>query len=174
MSAPEVGPVPRRARAVILPAVGILAAIVLGAVGWYLVSPLFLDRPAGHDDILAGTSATGSVVARGTFGVVDTIHKGEGDAVLTRLPDGRYSLRFEAFRVTNGPDLYVYLSGHPAPRSSAQLHEVADLEVATLKGNVGDQSYELPVGFDPARFKSAVVYCKRFTTVFSTAELRPV
>ena len=75
--------------------------------------------------------------------------------------------------MTNGPDLYVYLSGHPAPRSSAQLHEIADLEVATLKGNVGDQAYELPASFDPARFKSAVVYCKRFTTVFSTAELRP-
>jgi hypothetical protein len=113
------------------------------------------------------------VVARGTFGEVDAIHKGEGQAVLTRLSDGRYSLRFEAFRVTNGPDLYVYLSGHPAPRSSAHLHQIADLEVATLKGNVGDQAYDLPAGFDPTRFKSVVVYCKRFTTVFSTAELGP-
>jgi hypothetical protein len=153
--------------------VGALVAIVLAVLGWYLISPLLIDRRATHDAVLAGAAQSDAVVARGTFGEVDAIHKGEGQAVLTRLPDGRYTLRFEGFRVTNGPDLYVYLSGHPAPRSSAQLRQIADLEVATLKGNVGDQAYELPAGFDPARFKSVVVYCKRFTTVFSTAELGP-
>lgn len=153
--------------------VGALAAIVLAVLGWYLISPLFIDRRAVDEPALAGVAQGSTVVARGTFGEVDTIHKGEGQAVLARLPDGRYSLRFEGFRVTNGPDLYVYLSGHTAPRSSAQLHQIADLEVAVLKGNVGDQAYELPAVFDPARFKSVVVYCKRFTTVFSTAELGP-
>jgi hypothetical protein len=150
-----------------------LAVVVLAPIAWYLLSPLFVDRRAQDDPAVASATSAGTIVARGTFGEVDAIHKGEGQAILSRLPDGRYSLRFEGFRVTNGPDLYVYLSGHPAPRSAAQLHEIADLEVATLKGNVGDQAYELPAGFDPARFKSAVVYCKRFTTVFSTAELRP-
>ena len=156
-----------------LAGVAVLAIVVLAPLAWYLLSPLFLDRRAQEDPAVASAAASGTVVARGTFGEVDAIHKGAGEAILTRLPDGRYTLRFEGFRVTNGPDLYVYLSGHPAPRSSAQLHEIAELEVATLKGNVGDQAYELPAGFDPARFKSAVVYCKRFTTVFSTAELHP-
>lgn len=177
MASPDATPVtrraPRPARRRVLGAVGALAVIVLAPLAWYLLSPLFLDRRAQDDPTVAPVAEAGMVVARGTFGEVDAIHKGEGQAILTRLPDGRYSLRFEGFRVTNGPDLYVYLSGHPAPRNSAQLHEIADLEVATLKGNVGDQAYELPAGFDPARFKSAVVYCKRFTTVFSTAELRP-
>jgi hypothetical protein len=132
-----------------------------------------IDRRAQEDPAVESVAQAGTVIARGMFGEVDTIHKGQGTASLARLPDGRYSLRFEEFRVTNGPDLYVYLSGHPAPRSASQLHEVGDLEVATLKGNVGDQAYELPAGFDPARFKSVVVYCKQFTTVFSTAELRP-
>lgn len=163
----------RRRRNPVVLGVGALAGIVLVALGWYLLSPLILDRPAADDAVLASTTLGGTVVARGTFGEVDAIHKGEGQVVLTRRPDGRYSLRFEAFRVTNGPDLYVYLSGHPAPRSSAQLHQLADFEVATLKGNVGGQAYELPAGFDPALFKSVVVYCKRFTTVFSTAELGP-
>ncbi len=162
---------PARRRA--LAAAGTLVLVVLAPIAWYLLSPLFIDRRVQEDPVIASSAAVGTVVARGSFGEVDAIHKGEGQVIVTRLPDGRYSLRFEGFRVTNGPDLYVYLSGHPAPRSSAQLHEIADLEVATLKGNVGDQSYELPAGFDPARFKSAVVYCKRFTTVFSTAELRP-
>jgi hypothetical protein len=152
---------------------GALAVLVLAPLGWYLLSPLILDRRVEEDAAAAAGAARSTVVARGTFGEVDAIHKGEGHASLARLQNGRYSLRFEGFRVTNGPDLYVYLSGHPAPRSSVQLHEIADLEVATLKGNVGDQTYELPADFDPARYRSVVVYCKRFTTVFSTAELRP-
>ena len=163
----------RPARRWALAGAGVLMIVVLAPLAWYLLSPLFIDRRVQEDPAIASAAAAGTVIARGTFGEVDAIHKGEGQAVLTRSSDGRYSLQFEGFRVTNGPDLYVYLSGHPAPRSSAQLHEIADLEVATLKGNVGDQMYELPADFDPARFKSAVVYCKRFTTVFSTAELRP-
>jgi hypothetical protein len=73
--------------------------------------------------------------------------------------------------VTNGPDLYVYLSGATAPRTSAELHALGAFEVAQLKGNVGSQNYELPRDLDVERFRSVVIYCRRFTTVFSTAEL---
>lgn len=107
----------------------------------------------------------------GEFGVVDGVHKGAGRATVYLLPDGRRVLRLEGFSVTNGPDLYVCLSSHPAPRSSGQLHAAGAFEVARLKGNVGDQNYELPADLDLSALRSAVIYCKRFTTVFSTAEL---
>jgi hypothetical protein len=71
------------------------------------------------------------------------------------------------FRVTNGPDLYVYLS---SPRSSAELHAAGDFEVAVLNGNIGGQT-EPPVDLDIEGIRSVVIYCRRFTTVFSTAEL---
>ena len=103
--------------------------------------------------------------------MVDAIHTGAGTATIYQLPDGRRILRFEGFTVTNGPDLFVYLSGHPEPRSSGELHEIADIEIARLKGNVGDQNYELPADLDLAQFQSVVIYCKRFATVFSTATL---
>jgi hypothetical protein len=115
----------------------------------------------------AGPVALGS----GQFTVVDALHKGAGTATIYRLADGRRIVRLEGFSVTNGPDLFVYLSGHPEPRSSGQLHETADFEVARLKGNVGDQNYELPPDLDLEQFRSVVIYCKRFTTVFSTATL---
>ena len=104
--------------------------------------------------------------------MVDGIHKGEGAATLVRLPDGQTVLRLEDdFRVTNGPDLYVYLSGSAAPRTSAELHETGAFEVAQLKGNMGGQNYALPDDLDLTRFRSVAIYCRRFTTVFSTAEL---
>ena len=150
----------------------VVAAAVLAGMAWYLVSPLFVDHrvsEATPPDVEAASVPT----HRGSFGEVDAIHKGEGQATFYRPPDGKVVLRLENFRVTNGPDLYVYLSGHPAPRSSAELHHAPDYEVAVLKGNIGDQNYELPPDLDLDGVKSVVIYCKRFTTVFSTAELRP-
>ncbi|HYN89550.1 MAG TPA: DM13 domain-containing protein [Ardenticatenaceae bacterium] len=119
-----------------------------------------VDRPTGP-----------AALTSGEFVGTDTVHEGEGTAAVYELDEGQRVLRFEGFSVTNGPDLYVYLSGHAAPRSSAQLHEGAALEVARLKGNVGDQNYDLPTDLDLSQFKSVVIYCKRFSVVFSTATL---
>jgi hypothetical protein len=110
------------------------------------------------------------VLGSGQFGPIDVIHKGQGQATIYKLPDGKRVLRFEQFQVTNGPDLYVYLSGHPAPREDAQVRQDG-FEVAVLKGNIGDQNYELPDDLDLSKIKSVVIYCRRFSEVFSTAEL---
>jgi 2-polyprenyl-6-methoxyphenol hydroxylase-like FAD-dependent oxidoreductase len=44
-------------------------------------------------------------------------------------------------------------------------------EVARLKGNIGDQNYELPADLDLSQYRAVVIYCKRFSDIFSTAEL---
>ena len=151
--------------------VAFLAIIAALPVVWYLGSPLFVNQTV-HDEA-PGVGTAAQVLVQGRFGVIDAIHTGEGTAVILQLPDGQRVLRLDDFRVTNGPDLYVYLSGHPAPRSSAELHADGAFEVAALKGNVGGQTYALPADLDRSRFRSAVIYCRRFTTVFSTAELVP-
>ena len=111
-------------------------------------------------------------LAVGRFGAIDGIHKGDGSASIVRSAVGQRVLRLDDdFRVTNGPDLYVYLSGSAAPRSSSELHSAGAFEVAQLKGNVGGQNYALPADLDLSTFRSVVIYCRRFTTVFSTAEL---
>jgi Electron transfer DM13 len=88
-----------------------------------------------------------------------------------RLNDDSRVLRLENFRSTNGPNLYVYLSGDASPRNSAQLHENGAFEVGRLKGNIGNQNYALPSGVDLSKFKSVVIYCKQFHVVFGSAEL---
>jgi hypothetical protein len=156
-----------------------LAAVAL-AVAWYLGSPLFINRtvnesfPAAVAPVPAQSAdgpAAPVALSSGQFGEIDSIHKGSGVATIFKLSDGKHVLRFEDFKVTNGPDLYVYLSSHPAPRDSGQLHEGTAFEVAVLKGNIGSQNYELPANLDLSQFKSVVIYCKRFSVVFSTAEL---
>lgn len=115
--------------------------------------------------------ATPAMLAKGNFTVVDTLHKAAGTATVYRLADGKRVLRFEGFSATNGPDLYVYLSGHAMPRSSGELHSAGDVNLGRLKGNVGDQNYELPDDLDLSTVKSVVIYCRQFSVVFSSAEL---
>ena len=119
----------------------------------------------------AAQSGQPTILAMGQWQGADSFHQAQGKALLVRLPDGRRFVRFEDFKVTNGPDLYVYLSGHPSPRTSAQLHEGGAFEVAQLKGNIGNQNYELPAGLDVSSVKSVTIYCKRFSVLFGSAQL---
>ncbi|HYY87998.1 MAG TPA: DM13 domain-containing protein, partial [Chloroflexota bacterium] len=115
--------------------VALVAVVALLPLAWYLGSPLFLNQAVNEQ--APATVAASRVLGKGQFGVVDAIHRGEGTARLLELSDGQRVLRLEDFRVTNGPDLYVYLSAHPAPRMSADLHQAGAFEVAPLKGNIG-------------------------------------
>ena len=45
------------------------------------------------------------------------------------------------------------------------------IDVGALKGNIGNQNYEIADGTDIAAFNSVVIYCVPFHVVFSTATL---
>ena len=110
------------------------------------------------------------VVAQGQFRDADEFHKGAGTVTLYRLADGTHLLRFEDFRVTNGPQLHVLLANHAEPVSSADLEE-GYVDLGGLKGNVGSQNYEIAAGTAVDTVKSIVIYCKPFHVVFATATL---
>jgi hypothetical protein len=40
-----------------------------------------------------------------------------------------------------------------------------------LKGNIGDQNYELPANADLAKYRAVTIWCKRFSVNFGTAPL---
>lgn len=121
------------------------------------------------DESMSGTDVP-TVLKSGTFNDADAIHKGAGDATLYRLPDGSHVLRFENFRVTNGPALVVYLAEHPDPQRAADV-SAGYLSLGPLKGNVGNQNYVIPAGTDPSQFGSAVIWCELFDVLFSPAPL---
>jgi hypothetical protein len=45
------------------------------------------------------------------------------------------------------------------------------IDLGFLKGNIGDQNYDLPAGVDLSQYNSVVIYCLPFHVVFSTATL---
>jgi hypothetical protein len=63
----------------------------------------------------------------------------------------------------------VLLATGSAPTGSADLGEYIDL--GSLKGNMGNQNYDIPSGTDLSQYNSVVIYCKPFHVVFATAPL---
>ena len=113
------------------------------------------------------TSQTVSL-ASGDFRHADRFHKGSGTATIYRLEDDSHVLRLENLNVTNGPDLRVLLMVDPEGGDKSQGY----IELGKLKGNIGNQNYEIPADVDPLEYNAVMIYCKPFHVVFSTAPLR--
>lgn len=88
----------------------------------------------------------------GTFKDADSFHRGSGKATVYVLPDGKRVLRFEDFTVTNGPALSVYLV-----RSADGNVDSGFLDLGKLKGNKGNQNYEIPTDTDLNAYGSVVI-----------------
>ncbi len=107
-----------------------------------------------------------TLVAEGRFQNADDFHQGEGRAAIFQQGEARV-LRFEAFRVTNGPDLHVLLVENIGGASHDALGATVDL--GSLKGNVGNQNYDIPDDVDLTRYAGVMIYCQPFHVVFATA-----
>jgi hypothetical protein len=145
---------------------GALGVLVLAVIAWFLISPLFIRTSL----IEVPAASSGVPVARGSFNEIDVVHKGRGDAVLSRAADGRLVVSLERFSVTNGPDLHVFLSRHASPTGDAEVKD--GVLLGKLKASDGAFAYETDVPLDPAEFKSVVIHCVAFRTTFSVATLR--
>lgn len=108
-------------------------------------------------------------VKTGDFENADDFHQGSGTATIYELEDGSHALRLEDFEVTNGPDLHVYLVPDSDPLTTGNIDGYVNL--GSLKGNLGDQNYDIPADADPTAFGSVVIYCEPFHVLFSAAGL---
>jgi hypothetical protein len=116
-----------------------------------------------------GSADTGPTTLRaGRF--LSLEHDTSGRAKILRLGDGRTFLRFEDLSTSNGPDLRVYLSEIPASDDWYAYGE-RFIDLGALKGNLGNQNYVVPAGVDLSRYKSAVIWCRRFAVGFGVAPL---
>jgi hypothetical protein len=112
----------------------------------------------------ATNTTTPDAFRTGSFvGVGDGIHNAEGMAKVIPLQDGSNILRLEDLRVTNGPDLYVYLA---TDKSSSDF-----VNVGKLKANNGNQNYDIPIETDLAKYNTVLIWCRPFSVLFGSAEL---
>ena len=125
-------------------------------------------EPNSSDGQRSPASKESSVLAEGAFQGLE--HPTSGTAQLLDLADGRRFLRLENLDTSNGPDLRVYLSEIPASDDWYAYGE-RFIDLGPLKGNRGDQNYEVPAGTDLSAYQSAVIWCRRFTVGFGVAPL---
>ncbi len=127
--------------------------------------------PAAVDE----AQAAGVVVTQfeGTFG--PRSHPGEGVAKVLNDGTEQRFLRFEDFATDNGPDLNVYLTTADADADAGEFGASGQfVDLGDLKGNIGEQNYEIPPEVDLEQFDTVVIWCVRFGVAFAAADLAPV
>src|SRR5438309_1589904 len=151
----------------------IYGLVILAAViAWAAFRPerLFVNAKANEGfPTSAASTVTERILASGTFHSV--AHDGSGNASIYQLSDGKRILRFTNFETSNGPDVHVYLVATKDASDSETVQQAGFVEVGTLKGNIGDQNYELPSDLDLNKYRAVTIWCKRFGVNFATAPL---
>jgi hypothetical protein len=110
-------------------------------------------------------SETSNLLSTGSFvGVGDGIHDAQGIAKVIPIEGGSNVLRLEDLVVTNGPDLYVYLS---TDKSASDF-----VDVGRLKANIGNQNYPIPAGTDMTKYDTVLIWCRAFSVLFGSADLK--
>jgi pentapeptide MXKDX repeat protein len=101
------------------------------------------------------------------------VHKTEGRATVYQEADGKLVLRLTSFKTSNGPDVHVILvAAKDASDDTNFLKSNSErIELGKLKGNEGDQNYEIPGGTDLTKFRTVSIYCERFDANFGAAPL---
>src|SRR5918996_3816178 len=122
--------------------------------------------PEDANDGRAAERPRNVLLRRGRFESVS--HPANGTATTIRTASGERVLTLTNFEVDNGPDLRVYLVAGPA-RDESEVDDFEDL--GGLKGNKGNQQYELPRGLDLERYTTVVVWCRAFSVNFARAPL---
>jgi hypothetical protein len=124
----------------------------------------FSKQSSTINENMSATMTNNTKPLMGNFvGSGDGFHKAEGVAKVITSIDGKTFLRLENLKATNGPDLYVYLS------TGKDVSEIVN--VGRLKGNVGNQNYEIPTGTDLSKYDTVLIWCKAFSTLFGSAKL---
>ena len=147
----------------------VLAVAILAIVGWYAFRPerLVIDQKVNEQFPTA--SAASNKLASGQFH--SGAHETRGSATVFQLADGKRTLRLTDFATSNGPDVHVYLVASDDARDNDTVTKAGFIDVGSLKGNIGDQNYDLPANADLTKYRAVTIWCKRFSVNFGTAPL---
>ena len=128
------------------------------------VAGLFL-----HNGATQAQEKGAKVLAKGEFHNADKT--GSGTVTLYQLADGKRVLRLTDFSVDNGPDLHVRLIAAADARDTTSVAKTDHVELGKLKGNKGDQNYDVPADVDLGKYKVVSIWCNRFSVNFAAAPL---
>jgi electron transfer DM13 len=167
--------------------ISVIALAVL-AGGWYAFRPerLFVNQRVneslGPSTASAGADAGSMAMSSSTEMAAEPrevasgmfhsgSHETAGTATIHEYADGRRVLRLTGFHTSNGPDVQVLLVAAADAKDNETVTKNGFIRVAGLKGNIGDQNYDLPAGVDLSKYRAVTIWCRRFGVNFGTAPL---
>ncbi len=151
------------------------AGVLALAVGWYAFRPelLFINKTVNEE--FPGGAAMAPIekgpmaITKGNF--KSLAHETKGTASIYQLGDGKRALRLTEFETSNGPDVHVYLTAAEVEKGSDAIKEAGFIDLGSMKGNKGDQNYDLPADVDLNKYKNVTIWCARFGVNFGEAAL---
>jgi len=153
-------------------AVVLVVLLVIAAGAWYAFRPerLFINQKVNEQfpTVSAANNAT-TKISSGQFHA--GAHETKGTATIFKLGDGKRTLRLTNFETSNGPDVHVYLVAANDAKDSDTVKSAGFVELGSLKGNIGDQNYDVPVSVDLDKYRAVTIWCARFNVNFGTAPL---
>lgn len=164
-------------------AIAVVALVLFGlGIYWFGPQRLVLDRevaealptPTGATDPATGEEPLeepSGVEELGSGEFRSLEHGTTGLARIVELQDGTRFVRLEDLDTSDGPDLRIYLTDQPVSEDWGIWDDGVYLDLGALKGNVGDSNYRLPENVDLSRFRTVVIWCRRFTVGFGVAPI---
>jgi hypothetical protein len=153
----------------------IIVAIVVAAGAWYAFRPelLFVDQKVSEGfpsaSAATNTPATGPrQLAKGQF--KGYAHETEGNAEIFEV-EGKRVLRLTNFKTSNGPDVHVYLVAAKDAMDDKTVKAAGFVDLGPMKGNIGDQNYDVPANVDLNKYAAVTIWCARFSVNFGTAPM---
>jgi hypothetical protein len=152
----------------------ILAAMgipVLVAAWWAFRPEKFFINQKVNETAPAALSAEPEALYTGRL--EGKVHPTSGRATIYKSADGKQYLRLSDFTTSNGPDVHVLLvrSNDKALGQEIVKGDLDGVELGSLKGNQGDQNYDVPATADLNQYQAVAIYCERFHAIFGVARL---
>ena len=157
-------------RRIVLVVAPLLAVIIVAA--WWAFRPELLVVDARVSEpapvASAGSAAPTRALALGQF--QGHAHETRGIATIIEV-DGRRVLRLTNFSTSNGPDVRVTLVAAADATDDPSVQRAGYVSLGVMKGNVGDQNYDVPADLDLSVYRAVTIWCERFSVNFGTAPL---
>ena len=152
-------------------AIPVVVVVIIAA--WYAFRPerLVVNRQVDEAMPSAQANATAQPLESGHF--YGIVHPTQGAATIYQLNDGSRILRLTNFTTSNGPDVHVYMVASDDAKDAATVQQAGFIDLGVLKGNIGDQNYQLVSDIDLAKYRAVSIWCKRFSVNFGAAPLKP-
>ena len=157
----------------------IIVVLIIIVFLWYLFRPekIFISKkvneefPEVSSPEKTKSDSSPKILFSGDFH--NGAHETKGLATIYGLPYGKRVLRFTNFETSNGPEVVVYLIAADDARDSETVKNTDHISLGPIKGNIGDQNYDIPSDVDLSKYRAVTIWCQRFGVNFGTAPLIP-